>query len=253
MMESFREKVVLVTGAGAGIGRAAAEKFAEAGAMVCVNSISESALETMNHITKKGQLSFFSQGDVSKETDARRIVEETVNRFGGLDILLNCAGIVLGGNIEETSAADWELTMSTNITSVFLVSKFAVPHLRARGGGGIVNVSSVLAVKGVVNRAAYTASKGAVLSLTKAMAADYLKDRIRVNCICPGTIHTPSLDRRIAASPDPRKAQEDFIARQPMGRLGKAEEVATAILFAAGDEASFMNGTSIIIDGAMSL
>ena len=250
---SFREKIVLITGAGAGIGMAAAEKFAEAGAMVCVNSLSESALETTNHITKKGQLSFFVQGDVSKETDAGLIVKETVDRFGGLDILVNCAGIVLGGNIEETSLTDWERTMSTNATGVFLMSKFAVPQLRARGGGVIVNVSSVVAVKGVANRAAYSASKGAVLSLTKAIAADYIKDNIRVNCVCPGTTHTPSLDQRIAASPDPRKALEDFIARQPMGRLGEAGEIAAAILFAASDEASFMNGASIVIDGAVSL
>jgi len=252
-MLNFERKVVLITGAGAGIGKAAAEKFADAGAMVCVNSQSESALETSNLIMKKGQLSFFVQGDVSKESDARRLVEETVNHFGGLDILVNCAGIVLGGNIEETSLADWERTMSTNATGVFLVSKFAIPQLRARGGGVIVNVSSVLAVKGAANRAAYSASKGAVISLSKAMAADYIKDRIRVNCICPSTVHTPSFDRRIAAAPDPQKALADFIARQPMGRLGKAEEIATAILFAASEDVSFMNGANIIIDGAVSL
>ncbi|GHV44196.1 oxidoreductase [Synergistales bacterium] len=250
---NFKGKVVLITGAGAGIGVASAERFAEAGASVCVNSLSESAKATAEAICKNGHSAFFVQGDVSKEADASRLVEETVKRFGGLDILVNCAGIVLGGNIEETSLADWERTMNTNVTGVFLMSKFAAPKLRARGGGVIVNVSSVVAVKGVVNRAAYSASKGAVLSLTKAMAADYLADHIRVNSVCPGTVHTPSLDQRIASSPDPEKALRDFIARQPMRRLGKADEIATAILFAACDEAAFMNGTNILIDGSMSL
>ncbi|MDR1730516.1 MAG: glucose 1-dehydrogenase [Synergistaceae bacterium] len=250
---NFRGKVVLITGAGAGIGKASAERFAEAGASVCVNSQSSSAEETAKIIEKRGYPSLFVRADVSQEEDARRLVEETVKRFGGLDVLVNCAGIVIGGNVEQTSLSDWRRTMEVNATGTFLMSKFAVPMLRKRGGGVIVNVSSIVATKGLVNRAAYSASKGAVLSLTKAMAADYLADHIRVNSVCPGTVHTPSLDQRIASSPDPEKALQDFIARQPMKRLGKAEEIATAILFAASDEAAFMNGANIAIDGAMSL
>ena len=250
---NFTGKIVLITGAGAGIGKAAAEQFAAAGASVCVNSVSESARKTADTLAAQKYPVLFVQGDVSKESDACQIVEETVRHFGGLDILVNNAGIVLGGNVEETSIADWERTMAVNTTGVFLMSKFALPKMRARGGGSIVNISSIVAVKGLVNRAAYSASKGAVLSLTKAMAADYLSDHIRVNSISPGTVHTPSLDQRIAMSPDPEQALKDFIARQPMKRLGKSEEIAAAILFAASDEAGFMNGANISIDGGMSM
>ncbi|MDR1826783.1 MAG: glucose 1-dehydrogenase [Methylobacteriaceae bacterium] len=250
---SFKGKVVLITGAGAGIGKATAERFAAEGAGVVVNSLSVSAAKTAEGLAKSGHPVLFVQADVSKEADAERLVAETVTRFGGLDVLVNCAGIVLGGTIEDTTLADWQRTMETNATGVFLVSRAAIPHLRARGGGAIVNVSSVAAVKGVINRAAYSASKGALISLTKSMAADLIKYGIRVNSVSPGTVHTPSLDQRIASSPDPEQALKDFIARQPMKRLGKSEEIAAAILFAADEDAGFLNGANILIDGAMSL
>jgi NAD(P)-dependent dehydrogenase (short-subunit alcohol dehydrogenase family) len=148
---------------------------------------------------------------------------------------------------------DWDRTMAVNLKGPFLVSKHAVPVMREHGGGVIVHNASVVALKGVKDRAAYSASKGGLWALTKAMAADYLADGIRVNCVCPGTTETPSLDRRIQAFPDPAKARADFIARQPMGRLGRGEEIAAAILFAASDEAGFMNGATIAIDGGMSI
>lgn len=249
---NFKNKRILITGAGAGVGKAAAEQYAAHGAKVALNSPSGSAAKVAEELCRKGYEAIFVQGDVSKADDAKAMVEQAAKKFGGLDIVVNNAGIVLGGNVEEISPEDWNRVMAVNVTGIFLVSRYAIPYLRS-ARGVIVNISSVVAVKGTANRAAYSASKGAVLSLTKAMATDYLKDGIRVNCICPGTVHTPSLEERIAASPDPAQALRDFVARQPIGRLAEPEEIATAILFASSDEAAFLNGANITIDGGMSM
>ncbi|HYB22108.1 MAG TPA: glucose 1-dehydrogenase [Thermodesulfobacteriota bacterium] len=250
----FQRKVVLITGAGVGIGRAAAVQFGKEGAKVAVNSLTPSnGMETLRLIKEAGGEGIYIQGDVSKAADAKRMVEETVKAFGRLNVLVNNAGIVLPGRVDNISEEDWDRTMAVNLKGVFLVSKYAIPEMRKIGGGVIVHNASAAAIKGVKERGAYSASKGGVWALTKAMAADYLSENIRVNCVCPGTIHTPSLERRIQAFPDPEKARADFIARQPMGRLGKDEEIAAAILFAASDEAGFMNGTTIAIDGGMTI
>ena len=250
----FEGKVVLITGAGVGIGRAAAIRFAREGAKVAANSLTPAnGLETLRLLKEAAGQGIYLQGDVSKEADARRMVEGTVKAFNRLDILVNNAGIVLPGRVDNTSEEDWDRTMAVNLKGVFLVSKYAIPEMRKAGGGVIVNNASVVALKGVKDRGAYTASKGGVWALTKAMAADYLNENIRVNCVCPGTTDTPSLARRIQAFADPVKARADFIARQPMGRLGREEEIAAAILFAASDEAAFMNGATIAIDGGMTI
>lgn len=250
----FEGKVVLITGAGVGIGRAAAIRFAREGAKVAVNSLTPAnGLETLRLLKEAGGQGIYIQGDVSKEADARRMVEGTVKAFNHVDILVNNAGIVLPGRVDNTSEEDWDRSMAVNLKGVFLVSKYAIPEMRKARGGVIVNNASVVALKGVKDRGAYTASKGGVWALTKAMAADYLNENIRVNCVCPGTTDTPSLARRIQAFADPVKARADFIARQPMGRLGREEEIAAAILFAASDEAAFMNGATIAIDGGMTI
>ncbi len=250
----FRGKAVLITGAGVGIGRAAAVGFGREGARVAVNSLTPAnGAETLKLLREAGGEGIYIQGDVSQSADARRLVEETVKAFGRLDILVNNAGIVLPGRVDNTTEEDWDRTMAVNLKGVFLVSKYAIPEMRKAGGGVIVHNASVVAIKGVKDRGAYTASKGGVWALTKAMAADYLGENIRVNCVCPGTTYTPSLERRIQAFADPARAKADFIARQPMGRLGKEEEIAAAILFAASDEAAFMNGATIAIDGGMTI
>ena len=253
-MMRFEGKVVLITGAGVGIGRAAAVRFAKEGAKVAVNSLTPAnGMETLRLLTEAGGQGIYAQGDVSLDADARRIVAETVKVFGRIDVLANNAGIVFPGKVDNTSEEDWDRTMAVNLKGAFLVSKYTIPEMRKIGGGVIVNTSSIVAVKGVKDRAAYAASKGGLSALTKAMAADYIGEKIRVNCVCPGTTYTPSLERRIQAFADPEKARADFIARQPMGRLGTDEEIAAAILFAASDEAAFMNGASISIDGGMSI
>ena len=245
---NFNGKVVLVTGASAGIGKAACILFAKNGAKVAINDIVES--DTLIEVNKYSE-GIFLKGDVSDPADAKSVVQRTIAQFGRLDILVNNAGIVVPGRIDNTEEDDWDRTMRINLKGIYLMSREAVSQMKEQGAGVIVNTSSSVALKGVKDRAAYSASKGGVLSLTRAMAADYMDWGIRVNCICPGTTMTPSLEKRLAAFEDPEKARQEFIARQPMKILGKPEEIAYAIMFASCDEAKFMNGSALSIDGGM--
>ncbi|MFW9975080.1 MAG: SDR family NAD(P)-dependent oxidoreductase [Candidatus Thorarchaeota archaeon] len=246
----LKGKVAIVTGAGAGIGEATAKLFTAEGASVICNSISDSASKVVASIKKGKGAATFVQGDVSDEHAAQQIVNSAIDTYGKLDILVNNAGIVLPGPVDEMSLEDWDRTMAVNVRGVYLLSKYAIPHLR-KTKGVIVNTSSVLALKGVKNRAAYSASKGAVVSLTKAMAADYMEDGIRVNCICPGTIDTPSLAYRLSQYPDPEAARKQFIGRQPMGRFGTSDEIAEGILYLV--LAEFATGISLSVDGGMTV
>jgi NAD(P)-dependent dehydrogenase (short-subunit alcohol dehydrogenase family) len=249
----FIEKVVLITGGGVGIGRATAIHFGKEGGKVAINSLTSAhGVETLRRLKDIGGEGLYVQGDVSKAADARRIVEETIKAYGRLDILVNNAGITIPGRVDTTSEEDWDRTMSVNLKGVFLVSKYAIPEMRNAGGGVIVNISSVIALKGAKDRGAYAASKGGVLALTRAMAADHLSDNIRVNCVCPGSTDTPLVEKLIHSFADPVKARLDLIERIPGGRLGRPEEIAAAILFLASEEASFINGESITVDGGKS-
>jgi meso-butanediol dehydrogenase/(S,S)-butanediol dehydrogenase/diacetyl reductase len=249
MRMKLKGKIAIITGSGAGIGRATALLFAREGAKVCCNSISNSAQDVANEIKTSGGEAIFVQADVSKEQDAMRLIEETIKNFGKIDILFNNAGIVIGGTIDNTSIEDWDRTMAVNVRGIYLVSKFAIKYLKETKGT-IVNNSSSVAFKGVENRAAYTASKGAVLSMTRAMAMDYLKDEIRVNAICPGTTESPSLENRIRSKGgDYEQVKADYISRQRMGRLGKPEEIAEGVLFLVLNE--FCTGVSLLVDGGM--
>jgi NAD(P)-dependent dehydrogenase (short-subunit alcohol dehydrogenase family) len=244
----LKNKVAIITGAGSGIGEATAYLFAQEGAKITSNSLSESGKKVAQRIQDTGGAAIFVRGDVSQVDDAERIVGDTVREYGRIDILVNNAGVVIPGRVDDTSVEDWDKTFSINVRSVFLMSKFAFEHLK-KTKGTIINVASSVALKGVADRAGYTASKGALLSLTRAMATDYIRDGIRVNCICPGTIDTLSLQGRLEKFGDPAAARERFIRRQPMGRFGEASEIAEGLLYLASAE--FCTGSTLSVDGGM--
>jgi len=247
----LKGKIAVVTGAGAGIGEATALLFAKEGVKVCCNSLSASAKNIVAKIKLSGGDAIFVQADVSLEEEANRIIEKTIETYGKIDILFNNAGIVLGGAIDTTSTEDWDRTMAVNVRGIYLVTKYAIPYLR-KTQGVIINNSSSVAFKGVKDRVAYTASKGAVLSMTRAMAADYLEDKVRVNAICPGTTDSPSLAKRIKSrGGNYDEIRQGYIDRQPLKRLGTPEEIAEGVLFLALNE--FCTGVSLLVDGGMTM
>jgi hypothetical protein len=247
-MMRLEGKVAIVTGAGAGIGEATALLFAKEGASVCCVDLAETGQKTVQKIKGSGGKGLFIKADVSKPDDAKRIADKAIETFGKIDILFNNAGIVVPGTVDNTSLDDWDKTMAVNVRGIYLLSKYAIPHLK-KTRGTIINTASSVAIKGVKDRAAYTASKGAVLSMTRAMAMDYMEDNIRVNSISPGTTETPSFKQRVAASENPEEALKQLIARQPMKRLGKPEEIADAVLFLVLNE--FCTGSNLSVDGGM--
>ncbi len=252
----FTEKVVIVTGAGAGIGRATALKFASLGASVVVNALDgdgQGGPETVSMIEAAGGRAVFAPGDVSSSADCGGVVQTALEEFGRLDVLANNAGIVIPGTVETTTDQALAAMLDVNVKGVFYMARAAVAAMKQSGGGVIVNTGSVAALEGHVDRAGYAASKGAVVALTRSMAADLVHDGIRVNVVCPGTTRTPAIDAKIAASSDPAAMEAAFVARQPMGRLGTPDEIAHAIAFLACDEAAYMTGTVLVIDGGMTM
>ena len=246
MANRLQGKTVLLTAAGQGMGRAAALAFAREGAMVSATDIDAVALQALGTTT----------GISCRPLDV--LDSDAVNQFvqsmGEIDILFNCAGYVHQGSILECDVKDWDFSFNLNVRSMFIMTKAVLPKMIANGGGVILNMASVLgARKAAPNRLAYAASKAAVEGFTRALAIDHVKQNIRVNCVCPGTVDTPSLGDRINAFADPVQARKDFINRQPMGRLATAEEIAETFVYLVSDESSFMTGQAVFVDGGMSL
>lgn len=239
-------KVALVTAAGQGIGRASALAMARDGAHVYATDIDVKLLESY-----AGVLNVTTQPLNVLDDDA---VTRLIDSLPPLDILFNCAGWVHNGTILECSAQDWDRSFNLNVRSMYVAIKAALPKMLEHGGGSIINMASVASsVRGLPSRFAYGASKAAVIGLSKAVAADYVAKGIRCNAICPGTVDTPSLQERINAYTDPEAARKNFIARQPMGRLAKPEEIAPLVVFLASDEAAFATGNAYSIDGGMTI
>jgi len=247
-------KVAFITGAGAGIGRASVILFAREGAKVAaVDRDPVTGEETVALAKASGGEALFLRADVADAGEMEAAIEACVSRLGGLHVLFNNAGIVPGGAVEVTAEVAWDEAMRVNLKSVYLGCRFAIPHMRRQGGGVIINTASVAGLVGVKDRAAYSASKMGVVGLTKSIAIDYVTENIRANCICPGTVDTPSLQGRLHATGDYEAARAAFIARQPMGRLGTADEIAALALYLASDESAYMTGSAVVIDGGLSL
>jgi 2-keto-3-deoxy-L-fuconate dehydrogenase len=247
LSERLAGKVAVITGAGQGIGRAAALAFATAGSTVWAVDRNAAALDTLQ---AEQPLLDVEVLDVTDGPGIARFAKEA----GTIDVLFNCAGYVHAGSILDCTESDWDDAMNDNVRSMFLVTKAFLPGMIDGGGGSIINMSSVVSsVSGVPGRFVYGTSKAAVIGLTKAIAADFVADGIRCNAIAPGTVDTPSLRDRLPAYDDPQAALAEFIARQPMGRLGTPQEIAALAVYLASDEAAYTTGSVHVADGGMSL
>jgi NAD(P)-dependent dehydrogenase (short-subunit alcohol dehydrogenase family) len=243
-------KTVLITGGAGGIGRATALLFAREGAAIGIVDLNQEAGdEVAREVSDAGGHAIFERADVTLAAHCQRVVERTVHEFGGIHILFNNAGIIRRASVVEISEEDWDAVMAVNVKSVFLMSREVIPIMAKAGGGSIINTASGWGLAGGPRAAAYCASKGAVVLLTKAMAIDHGRQNIRVNCICPGDTDTAMLRSEARQLGE---AEDRFLsdsARRPLGRVGRPEEIAHAALYLASDAASFVTGTALVVDG----
>lgn len=252
MAGRLQDKLALVTAAGQGIGRAIAEAFSAEGARVIATDVDESKLVGIGGAR-------LCRLDVRSTADVEALAKDLAAEFGAIDVLVNCAGYVHQGSVLDCSERDWDFSFDLNVKAMHRTIKAFLPGMLQKGAGSIVNISSaVSSIRGVPDRYAYGASKAAVIGLTKAVAADFIRRGIRANAICPGTIESPSLEGRIrdrsaATGKSLTEIEQAFIDRQPMGRLGKPAEVAALAVFLASDEASYITGQTHLVDGGMAL
>ncbi len=246
-------KVAVVTGGGTGIGRAIAQAFGTEGAKVgVVGRRREKLDETVRAVRDAGGEAISLVCDVVKAQEARKAVADTEKEFGHVNVLVNNAGVLSVSTIESISEAEWDHVMATNLKGPFLMCRAALPAMRRAGGGSIVNISSILGLVAMKDRAAYCASKGGVTMLTKAMAIDHAHEKIRVNCICPSIVETELVRNLFSANEAGQKAREARLATLPLGRFGKPMDIAELAVFLASDESSWMTGTAIPLDGGLS-
>ncbi len=248
----LQQRVAVITGAGSGIGRAMALLFAREGARILAADINGSAAqETASVIAEADGTCQAFTVDVVRPEEVRAMIEQAVSAYGRIDILCNNAGIGSTTDVVECEPDEWDRVMAVNVKSVYLGCKYAIPHMVEQGGGAIINTASVAGMVGLVKRASYSASKGAVIALTRQVAIEYVERGIRVNCLCPGTVDSPWVGRLLDQADDPAAARAALVARQPVGRLGTPEEIAAAALYLASDDAAFITGTGLVIDGGL--
>ena len=247
MNNRLKNKNIIVTAAGQGIGRATAIAFHNEGANVTATDLNEKTLKTLNEEFPKIKVYTLDSTD-------NNAIRTFVKTYEKVDVLFNAVGFVHHGTILDCEEKDWDFSSDVNVKSMFFMCKAILPLMVKQNGGSIINVSSCASsLKGFPNRFVYGTTKGAVIGLTKSIAADFVKQNIRCNSIAPGTVFSPSWQDRVNQSPDPVQAKKDFIARQPMGRLGTAEEIAAMAVYLASDDATFTTGTTISIDGGISI
>jgi len=248
----LKDKVAIITGAAKGIGKGIATVFFREGSKVVVADWDEEAgRETAEEIRSSGGDAFFVKCDVSNEEQVKGMIQATITKYGRINVLVNNAGIGVYKTVLDTTSEEWDRCLAVNLKGVFLCSKYAIPHIKSAGGGAIVNIASVHSYQSVGGTAPYAASKGGVVALTRVMAIDCGRDKIRVNAICPGWIDSPLIQGIFAGAPDPEKAKHEVERRQILGRLGTPEEVGEAAAFLASDEASYITGASLMVDSGM--
>lgn len=248
----LKGKVAIVTGGAMGIGEATARKLASEGATVAIFDVNrEAGAKTAADIARGGMQCDLFPCDVSKASDVSAAVDAVVVKYGNIDIAVSNAGIQDYGDVVSTTEEAWDRLMGINLKGCFLVSKFAVPHMLKRGEGAIVVVGSVQSMTAIANSAAYVTAKHGLLGLTRAMALDYAQKGIRVNCVCPGAIDTPMLRWAANLDPEPERVMRACDRMHAMGRMGKASEVADAIVFLVSPMSSFITGAALLVDGGM--
>jgi len=249
MTNRLKDKVVLVTGVSSGIGKASALLFASEGAkLVGVDTEKEKGLKIVESIKQAGNEAVFIEADVSQTNEVRKIIAEALRIYGRIDVFFNNAGIEVVKKLADTTEEEWDRVIDVNLKSVFLTCKHIIPHMIEKGGGTIINNASVAGLVGSFSTV-YSASKGGIIAFTKSLAVELAPLHIRVNCICPGAIETPMLQRVFEKQGDPSVVRMEKLKSYPMGRVGRPEELAQAALFLASDESSFMTGTCVIVDG----
>jgi len=245
-----KDKVAIITGAKSGIGLATARRLADEGARVVAADIEDATPEVRQLFSSVSDVRFV-RTDVSSSRQVASLLEETLAAYGRLDVLVNNAGIEISKTVTDTTEEEWDRLMNVNLKGVFLLSRSAIPIMQRQGGGVIVNVASELGLVGGSDIAAYCASKGGVVQLTKAMAVDHAGVGIRVNCVCPGPVATPLLEATIQAASDPELERRSIVSKTLMRRIGRPEEIANVIIFLASDESSYMTGSIVAVDGGV--
>ena len=250
----LEDKVCIITGGGSGMGRVAAELFAREGAKVVVAEVTEEAgQDTARTVTEAGGQATFVRADVSNEAEARAMVDHAMTTFGRVDVLYNNAGIMPAADhsVIDTDVATWDKVMAVNVRGVFLGCKYAIPHMVEQGSGSVINIASFVALLGCsVPQDAYTASKGAILSMTRSLAVQFGPNGVRSNAICPGPVETPLLLDWLVKDEEAKRIR---LARNPTGRFGKPEEIVAMAVYLASDESRWTNGASLVVDGGISV